>query len=86
MWTLFFAGSDFAPGLTIDGDNVQDYMLEHYLGAMREIARRIRDLPNVMGFDSLNEPTPRGIGRFARLASSRPERDQPRPRAIQGLA
>ena len=62
MWTLFFAGSDFAPGLTIDGENVQDYMLEHYLGAMREIARRIRDLPNVMGFDSLNEPTPGWIG------------------------
>ena len=39
MWTLFFAGRDFAPGLNIDGVNVQDYMLEHYLGAMREIAQ-----------------------------------------------
>ena len=39
MWTLFFAGRDFAPGLNIDGVNVQDYMLDHYLGAQREIAQ-----------------------------------------------
>src|ERR1039458_8011497 len=62
MWTLFFAGRDFAPGLTIDGVNVQDYMLEHYLGAQPPIARRITDSPNVMGFDSLNEPASGWIG------------------------
>jgi len=85
MWTLFFAGRDFAPGLTIDGVNVQDYMLERYLGAMREIARRIRDLPNVMGFDSLNEPTPGWIGQslsYRHLAPS----DANAERAMPGLA
>lgn len=56
MWTLFFAGRDFAPGLMIDGQNVQDYMQAHYLGAMREIAKRVAGMPHVMGFDTLNEP------------------------------
>ncbi len=62
MWTLFFGGRDFAPHMTIDGQNVQDYMQEHYLAAQREIALRVRDLPNVIGFDSLNEPHGGWIG------------------------
>ncbi len=85
MWTLFFAGRDFAPGLTIDGVNVQDYMLEHYLGSMREIARRIRDLPNVMGFDSLNEPTPGWIGQSISYRHLGPSETNPH-RATPGLA
>ncbi|MGH7923371.1 MAG: cellulase family glycosylhydrolase [Candidatus Binatus sp.] len=85
MWTLFFAGRDFAPGLNIDGVNVQDYMLDHYLGAMREIARRIRDLPNVMGFDSLNEPTPGWIGQSLRYRHLGPSDANPN-RAMPGLA
>ncbi len=85
MWTLFFAGRDFAPGLTIDGDNVQDYMLEHYLGAQREIARRIRDLPNVMGFDSLNEPVPGWIGQPLTYRHLGPSDTNP-DRAMPGLA
>jgi hypothetical protein len=85
MWTLFFAGRDFAPGLTIDGVNVQDYMLEHYLGAQREIARRIRDLPNVMGFDSLNEPAPGWIGQPLSYRHLGPSDTNPE-RAMPGLA
>ena len=85
MWTLFFAGRDFAPGLTIDGDNAQDYMLDHYLGSMREIARRIRDLPNVMGFDSLNEPTPGWIGQSLTYRHLGPSETNPN-RAMPGLA
>jgi Glycoside hydrolase family 5 C-terminal domain/Cellulase (glycosyl hydrolase family 5) len=85
MWTLFFAGRDFAPGLTIDGVNVQDYMLDHYLGAMREIAGRIRDLPNVMGFDSLNEPTPGWIGQPLSYRHLGPSDANPN-RAMPGLA
>jgi hypothetical protein len=85
MWTLFFAGRDFAPGLTIDGVNVQDYMVEHYLGAMREIAVRVRDLPNLMGFDSLNEPAQGWIGQsltYRHLGSSETNPN----RAMPGLA
>ena len=85
MWTLFFAGRDFAAALLIDGVNVQDYMLEHYLGAQREIARRIRHLPNVMGFDSLNEPTPGWIGQRLSYRHVGPSDDNPH-RAAPGLA
>jgi len=85
MWTLFFAGRDFAPGLNIDGVNVQDYMLEHYLGAMSEIARRVRDLPNVMGFDSLNEPVPGWIGQSISYRHLGPSDTNPN-RAMPGLA
>ncbi len=62
MWTLFFAGHDFAPDLMIDGLNVQDYLQGHYLASVRAVAERVRDLPNVIGFDSLNEPSTGYIG------------------------
>ena len=42
MWTLFFAGRDMAPGLMIEGVNVQDYLQAHYAGAMRAVAERVR--------------------------------------------
>ena len=60
-------------------------MLEHYLGAMREIARRVRDLPNVMGFDSLNEPTPGWIGQSLSYRHLGPSETNPN-RAMPGLA
>ena len=85
MWTLFFAGRDFAPRLIIDGINVQDYMQEHYFGAQREIARRVRDLPNVIGFDSLNEPMPGWIGQRLSYRHLGPSDDNPH-RAGPGLA
>jgi Cellulase (glycosyl hydrolase family 5)/Glycoside hydrolase family 5 C-terminal domain len=62
MWTFFFAGKDFAPDLMIDGQNVQDYLQSHYRGCLVEIAKRVKDLPNVIGFDTLNEPGTGFIG------------------------
>ena len=62
MWTLFFAGRDMAPGLTIDGRNVQDYLQGHYAGAMRAVAERVKDQKHVLGFDTLNEPGSGYIG------------------------
>jgi hypothetical protein len=85
MWTLFFAGREFAPGLIIEGRNVQDYLQDHYLGAMREVARRVRDLPNVMGFDSLNEPHWGWIGQRLSYRHLGPSEDNPL-RATPGLA
>jgi len=85
MWTLFFAGGDFAPNFLIDGVNVQDYMQEHYLGAQREIALRVRDLPNVIGFDSLNEPMSGWIGRRLSYRHLGPSEENPH-RAAPGLA
>ncbi len=56
MWTLFFGGRDFAPSFKIDGINAQDYLQEHYIDAIRQVALRVKDNPYVIGFDSLNEP------------------------------
>lgn len=63
MWTAFFAGATFTPDWKIDGINVQDYLQDHYLGAMRALAQRVADLPNVIGFDTLNEPSLGWIGK-----------------------
>ncbi|KAF9269480.1 glycoside hydrolase family 5 protein [Marasmius fiardii PR-910] len=62
MFTLFFAGRDFAPQCVIDDKNIQDYLQDHYIGAMGQLADRIKDTASdllddcVIGWDSLNEP------------------------------
>ena len=56
MFTLFFAGNDFAPKTLVDGVPVQEYLQSHYIGAVCAVAERLRDLPNVVGYDTLNEP------------------------------
>ncbi|KAF8218350.1 glycoside hydrolase family 5 protein [Mycena galopus ATCC 62051] len=61
LFTLFFAGRDYAPRCIIDGKNIQDYLQSHYIEAMGRMADRIAaagDLLEecVIGWDSLNEP------------------------------
>ncbi|MBA3836037.1 MAG: hypothetical protein C0499_00025 [Zymomonas sp.] len=63
MWTLFFAGDDFAPAHRFAGRSVQGFLQDHFLGALAALAERIADLPNVIGFDTLNEPGEGWIGR-----------------------
>ena len=62
MFTLFFGGRTFAPQLLVDGRNIQDYLQERYIGAYAEVAKRLKHLPNALGFDTLNEPHPGLIG------------------------
>ena len=62
MWTLFFAGNDFAPNTLIDGVPVQEYLQSHYLGAMSKVAETLKDEPSVLGFDILNEPSVGFVG------------------------
>lgn len=59
LWTAFWAGRHVTPGWTIDGLNVQTLLQDHYLAAMAQVASRVAGLPNVLGFDTLNEP---GVG------------------------
>jgi len=84
MWTLFFAGADFAPDLMVEGQNAQDYLQQRYMDAMQEVARRVKDMPHVLGFDTLNEPGSGWIGQtMSRQHTERtkeyPERVKPGP-------
>lgn len=61
MFTLFWAGRDFAPKAVINGMNIQDFLQSHFIAACRYLAQKIHeagDLENdvVIGWESMNEP------------------------------
>jgi len=62
MFTLFFAGRDFAPKCQVDGVSIQDYLQDHYIQSVLRVVERVKDLPNVVGYDTLNEPSCGFIG------------------------
>ena len=62
MFTLFFAGNDYAPGITTEGRPIQEYLQEHYFEAFAVLAKRIASYDNVVGFGSMNEPGEGFIG------------------------
>lgn len=62
MWTLFFAGSTYAPAMLVEGIPVQDWLQDHFIDAMKHTARRLKDCPAIVGFGTLNEPHPGFIG------------------------
>jgi len=55
-WAAFFAGNDVFPTREIEGQNVQDYLQEAFADAWRQVAMRVEDDENVIGYDILNEP------------------------------
>ena len=77
MWTLFWGGRLITPDFKVDGQNVQDFLQRHYLGAMDQVAERLKDLPNVLGFDTLNEPNLGWIGRRLSHRRLAPTPDDP---------
>lgn len=56
MFTLFFGGNSFAPKTKIDGEPIQEYLQRHYIAALKQVALRLKDLPNVIGYGVMNEP------------------------------
>jgi len=62
MFSLFFGGDDFAPQTKVDGEPVQAFLQRHYINAIKQVAARLKDLPNVVGYDTMNEPSPGFIG------------------------
>ncbi|ORY72229.1 glycoside hydrolase superfamily [Leucosporidium creatinivorum] len=61
LFTLWFAGRDYAPKCIIDGVNIQDYLEQHFFDAMRQLGKAIAEAGDlldecVIGWDSLNEP------------------------------
>jgi len=62
MFTLFFGGNDFAPDLSVEGKPIQDYLQDHYISAIQQVANRLTDFPHVIGYDTMNEPIPGYLG------------------------
>lgn len=58
MFTLFWAGRRMASKKLVEGDNIQDYLQNHYIAAMRHAARRIKDCKTVVGFGIMAEGSP----------------------------
>ena len=56
MFSLFFAGATYAPDLTVNGENVQDWLQNHYIGAFRHAQRRLKNCAAVKGWGVMNEP------------------------------
>lgn len=61
MFTLFWAGRDFAPKAVIDGVNIQDYLQGHFIAACKYLAEKIHETGNlehevIIGWESMNEP------------------------------
>jgi len=62
MFTLFFGGNDFAPATRVEGEPVQEYLQRHYIAAFQQVARRLKGLPAVIGYEVMNEPMSGFIG------------------------
>lgn len=65
IFTLFFAGKDFAPKAQLNGMNVQDFLQGHFIDACKHLATKIKEAGDlegecVIGWESVNEPN-RGL-------------------------
>lgn len=58
MFTLFFAGEEYAPKCQINGKNVGTYIHDHYIAALQHFMKRIENakIDAIIGWESLNEP------------------------------
>jgi hypothetical protein len=62
MFTLFFGGKTFAPKLEVNGENIQDFLQNHYINALDKLLSRISSNPWIIGYNTMNEPNSGLIG------------------------
>lgn len=81
MFTLFYAGNDFAPQTTIEGQSAQDYLQGRYFDMLRTVAGRLRGKSNVLGYDLMNEPSKGyiGVGNLGKMTWTFKSGDMPSP-------
>lgn len=57
VYACFFASGDAFPDLKIAGRSASDFLQEHYADAYAQVVKQVHDLPNVLGYDIMNEPS-----------------------------
>jgi len=57
VYACFFASKDAFPDLKINGQAASDFLQEDYANAYAEVVKKVYDLPNVLGYDIMNEPS-----------------------------
>jgi len=55
-YACLYAGKTVFPKLRVGTQNVEDYLQQAYAAAWAQVARQVKDLDNVMGYDLNNEP------------------------------
>ena len=56
MFSLFFGGRCYAPTVSVEGENVQDWLQGRYIAAFRHCYRRLKNLAAIAGWGVMNEP------------------------------
>ncbi|MDR0584078.1 MAG: cellulase family glycosylhydrolase [Treponema sp.] len=56
MFSLFFGGRTYAPDLSVEGENVQDWLQGRYIAAFRHCYRRLKNCAAIAGWGIMNEP------------------------------
>ena len=62
MFSLFFGGDRVAPGCAVEGEPVQGFLQRHFVAAVRALAERLAGFGHVLGYGTLNEPSPGYLG------------------------
>jgi hypothetical protein len=56
-WAALFAGKDVFPDLKVKNKDIQEYLQSAYERMWGEVAKAVKDMPNVIGYDIMNEPS-----------------------------
>ncbi|KAF9958877.1 hypothetical protein BGZ72_010771 [Mortierella alpina] len=62
MFTLFWAGDTFAPNKMYQGEPIQQFLQNRFIECYRHLARRLKHLDAVVGYEVMNEPHPGYVG------------------------
>lgn len=67
MFTLFFAGSVYAPDTRVGNENIQDWLQTRFIEAFAHARRRLKNCAAIAGWGTMNEPHP-GFTGYTNLA------------------